>query len=334
MTEKRINQRPLLGLLTTGGTIAGAGKSPDQTLGYRAGVHGAAELLAAVPALSSIARFRTEAVASVDSKDITDAIWRDLARRAKKMLADPALTGVIITQGTDTLEETAYFLSLTLPWEKPVILTGAMRPASAMSADGPANLFNAVRLALSKKTQGRGVLVTMNDDIFTAATVTKRDTYRKNAFSGGTRGAVGRIVGDDILFSCPAAPAPLTFPIPDAPLAPVVILYGCAGDDGTLLRAALALGVRGIVYAGAGMGSIPAPVERELRAAGEKGIAVVRASRLPEGFVPLEGAAFDASPFLSSGALSPVKARILLQCALAQKTPLPSLEAIFRKANE
>ena len=141
-------ERPLLGLLTTGGTIAGAGDTPAQTIDYQAGVWDATDLLAAVPGLTAMARFRSEAVAAIDSKDITETLWRKLAARTQSLLADPAVTGVLITHGTDTLEETAYFLSLTLTGEKPVILTGAMRPATALSADGPANLWNAARLAL------------------------------------------------------------------------------------------------------------------------------------------------------------------------------------------
>lgn len=335
--------RPLLGLLTTGGTIAGTGDTPTQTVGYRAGAQDAATLLAAVPALASIARFQSEAVAAIDSKDITEALWRTLAARTQTLLEDPTITGVLITHGTDTIEETAYFLALTLRGEKPVILTGAMRPATALSADGPANLWNAARLALSPKARGRGVLVTMNDDIFTAATVTKRAAYRRNAFAAERGGPAGRIAGEDICFFHPSAPAPLSFPIPDAPLPKVVILYGYAGDDGTLIRAALRSGAKGIVYAGAGMGSIPAPAAKALLAARAKGVAIVRASRLPDGLVlshrePTQKekseptAPSSEDTILASGPLSPVKARILLQCALSQKTPLAALPQIFRQA--
>lgn len=335
-------KRPLLGLLTTGGTIAGAGDIPTQTVGYRTGVRTAQDLLAAVPALSDLARFQSEAVAAIDSKDMTEALWRKLAARAQAMMDDPAITGVLITHGTDTLEETAYFLSLTLTGETPVVLTGAMRPATALSADGPANLWNAARLALSPKAQGRGVLVTMNDEIFTAAMIAKGASTRLDAFTSAHGGPAGLLVGDDIHFFHPAVPAPLTFPLPEAPLAQVVILYGYAGDDGALVRAALRDGAAGIVYAGPGMGSLPAPVEQELRAARAKGVAVVLSSRLPEGFVPAPAA--DAAEgtrdlaetggdaFLSSGPLSPVKARILLQCALSQKTPAALLPHLFRRA--
>ena len=196
-------ERPLLGLLTTGGTIAGTGDTPEQTVNYQAGVWDAADLLAAVPALSAIARFRSEAVAAIDSKDITESLWRKLAACAQKMLEDPAITGLLITHGTDTLEETAYFLSLILTGEKPVILTGAMRPATALSADGPANLWNASRLALSPKARGRGVLVTMNDEIFTAATVPKRASYRRDAFAAERGGPAGLITGEDVRFFSP-----------------------------------------------------------------------------------------------------------------------------------
>lgn len=333
-------ERPLLGLLPTGGTIAGAGDTPAQTIDYQAGVWDATDLLAAVPGLTAMARFRSEAVAAIDSKDITEALWRKLAARTQSLLDDPAVTGVLITHGTDTLEETAYFLSLTLTGEKPVILTGAMRPATALSADGPANLWNAARLALSPKARGRGVLVTMNDEIFTAATVTKRASYRRNAFTAERGGPAGFITGETIRFFHPATPGALSFALPKAPLPPVVILYGYAGDDGALVRAALHTGAKGIVYAGPGMGSLPVPVEKELLAAQAKGVAVVRASRLTDGLVLSPGipvpqnADAAASPkgeaaFIASGSLSPVKARILLQCALAQETPLAALPQIF-----
>lgn len=329
-------ERPLLGLLTTGGTIAGTGDTPEQTVNYQAGVWDAADLLAAVPALSAIARFRSEAVAAIDSKDITESLWRKLAACAQKMLEDPAITGLLITHGTDTLEETAYFLSLILTGEKPVILTGAMRPATALSADGPANLWNASRLALSPKARGRGVLVTMNDEIFTAATVTKRASYRRDAFAAERGGPAGLITGEDVRFFSPAVPAPLSFSLPEAPLPPVVILYGYAGDDGAFVRAALRTGAKGIVYAGPGMGNLPTSVEKELIAARAKGVAVVRSSRLPEALALSPGTpepqGASKAAFVDGGPLSPVKARILLQCALAQETPLAALPQIFCRA--
>lgn len=142
-----IQPRPVIHLLATGGTIAGRAADPGEALAYAAGAIGAEELLASVPAAASLAELRSETIAAIDSKDMTEHIWRKLAARTAAHLADPQTAGIIITHGTDTLEETAYFLQLTLRSPKPVVLTGAMRPATALSADGPANLLNAVRLA-------------------------------------------------------------------------------------------------------------------------------------------------------------------------------------------
>lgn len=320
---------PLLYLLTTGGTIAGKATDATQTTDYTAGVLNAAELLAAVPAIHEIARLSSEAVANIDSKDMTEALWRKLAKRVAACLDDPKTAGVVITHGTDTLEETAYFLSLTLPATKPVVLTGAMRPATAISADGPANLLNAARLAVSPAARDRGVLVTMNDEIFSPASVTKRSPSRLDAFAAPNGGADGAIVGGKIAFFHPLLPTALRFPIPEAPLPKVIILYGYAGDDGVLVSSAVASGAKGIVYAGSGMGSLPLPVEAALIAAQKAGTAVVRASRLPGGLVISPP---SASPFIASGALSPVKARILLQFALTQKSDPAALQDIFRCA--
>lgn len=324
--------RPVIYLLATGGTIAGCAANLTETLAYAAGAIGAEELLASVPAAAALATVRSETIAAIDSKDMTEHIWRTLADRTAAHLADPKTAGIVITHGTDTLEETAYFLQLTLRSPKPVVLTGAMRPATALSADGPANLLNAVRLAAAPQARGRGVLVTLHDAIFAAAAVTKLSALRLNAFAAPHGGEVGRMVGEAVHFFAPAPPAGPHLPCPKAPLPPVAILYGYAGDDGAMVRAAVAAKYQGIVYAGAGLGSLPQPVSAALAEAQRRGVIVLRSSRLPDGYCAPLSPDDGAPPFLTSSFLSPVKARLLLQLALAHETPPAALPALFQAA--
>ncbi|PLZ03618.1 L-asparaginase [Burkholderia sp. WAC0059] len=311
---------PRIAVLATGGTIAGAAPDAANTVGYRAGVIGVEQLLTAVPGLAAIARIEAEQVASLDSKDMPLAFWTALAQRANALLARDDVDGVVITHGTDTLEETVWLLHLTVKSAKPVVLTAAMRPASALSADGPLNLLNAVTVAASAAAAGQGVLLAFNNRIHCARDVTKTSTSAVDAFQSPEIGALGWVQDARIEFQRRATrphTADSEFLIPsDWPHVEIVASY--AGVSRIAVDALVAAGVRGLVVAGTGNGSIHAALERGLVDAVAQGVAVVRASRTGSGHVMRNGAASDdALGFVSAGTLNPWKARVLLMLALA-----------------
>jgi L-asparaginase len=314
---------PRVAVLATGGTIAGSAPDAANTAGYQAGVIGVAQLLAAVPGLDALAQIHAEQVASVDSKDMSFALWTTLAQRVNELLAGDDVDGVVITHGTDTLEETAYLLHLTVKSAKPVILTAAMRPASALSADGPLNLLNAVALAASGHAAGQGVLVAFNNRIHCARDVVKTSTYAVDAFQSPEIGALGWVQDGRIEFQRRAL-RPHTVAAPFAAPAQwphVEIVTSYAGVSRIAVDALVSAGVRGIVVAGTGNGSIHATLQQALAEAAAQGIAVVRASRVGSGHVMHNGAAKDdALGFVSAGTLNPYKARVLLMLALAAGT--------------
>lgn len=172
------NNLPKIKILATGGTIAGSAEAADQLTGYTAGTMGVESLIGAVPQLADIAEVSGEQLANIDSCDITSDLWFKLAARCNELMADGNVDGIVITHGTDTLEETAYFLNLTVKGDKPIVLTGAMRPATAISADGPLDLLNAVKTAACRDACGKGVLVVMNDIIMAARYATKTSALR------------------------------------------------------------------------------------------------------------------------------------------------------------
>lgn len=312
---------PRIAVLATGGTIAGAAPDATNTAGYQAGVIGVAQLLAAVPGLDSIAQIQAGQVASIDSKDMTLALWTTLAQRVNALLASDDVDGVVITHGTDTLEETAYALHLAVKSAKPVVMTAAMRPASALSADGPLNLLNAVTLAASGAAAGQGVLVAFNNRIHCARDVVKVSTYSVDAFQSPEIGALGWVQDGRVEFQRRAlrphtVDAPFSAPA-QWPLVEIVTSY--AGVSRAAVDALVAAGVRGIVVAGTGNGSIHATLQQALAEAVAKGVPVVRASRVGSGHVMHNGAANDdALGFVSAGTLNVYKARVLLALALAQ----------------
>lgn len=314
---------PRVAVLATGGTIAGSAPDAANTAGYQAGVIGVAQLLAAVPGLDAVAQIHAEQVASVDSKDMSFALWSALAQRVNAMLAGDDIDAVVITHGTDTLEETAYLLHLAVKSSKPVILTAAMRPASALSADGPLNLLNAVTLAASGQAAGQGVLVAFNNRIHCARDVAKISTYAVDAFQSPEIGALGWVQDGRVEFQRRAL-RPHTVDAPftaDVQWPPVEIVTSYAGVSRIAVDALVSAGVRGLVVAGTGNGSIHATLQQALAEAAARGIAVVRASRVGSGHVMHNGAAKDdALGFVSAGTLSPYKARVLLMLALAAGT--------------
>ncbi|MBP0589003.1 asparaginase [Paraburkholderia sp. LEh10] len=324
---------PRIAVLATGGTIAGAAPDATNTSGYQAGVVGVGQLLAAVPSLASVANVQAEQVASVDSKDMTLALWTKLAQRVNALLASDEIDGVVITHGTDTLEETAYLLHLTVKGDKPVVLTAAMRPSSALSADGPLNLLNAVTVAGKAEAKGQGVLVAFNNRIHSARDVVKTSTYAVDAFQSPEIGALGWVQDGRVEFQRGVVrPHTLATPfvIGDAwPVVEVVTSY--AGVSRVAIDALVAAGVQGIVVAGTGNGSIHSAMQTALAEAAATGVAVVRSSRVGSGHVMHNGAAADdALGFVTAGALNPYKARVLLMLALAAGlTTAAALQQVF-----
>jgi L-asparaginase len=314
---------PRIAVLATGGTIAGSAGDASKTAGYTAGVVGVDTLLDAVPALGSVAQVHAEQIAGIDSKDMSAALWTTLSRRIEALLGQDDIDGVVITHGTDTLEETAYLLHLTVKSTKPVVLTAAMRPSTALSADGPLNLLNAVTVAASKDAAGRGVLVALNNQIHSARDVTKTSTYAVDAFRSPDTGVLGFVQDGRVEFQR-AVVRPHTvaseFVVTDQwPMVEVVASY--ADVSRVMVDALVAAGAKGIVVAGTGNGSMHATLTQALANAVKQGVAVVRASRVGSGHVMRNGAACDdALGTVSAGTLNPYKARVLLMLALASDT--------------
>ena len=297
-------------ILGTGGTIAGTSVNASDNLGYTAAQLGVADLLRAVPALASVA-IEAEQVAQIDSKDMSHDLWRDLALRCAHHLARREVAGVVITHGTDTLEETAYFLHRVLDAAKPVVLTAAMRPATSLQADGPQNLLDAVRCAQAHGA--RGVMAVLAGTVHGAREVRKVHPYRLNAFDSGDSGPLARIEEGVLrqLRDWPQdPPAFLLDSLPEDPAAwpRVHIVSSHAGSDGSVVSALRAVGADGFAVAATGNGTLHVDLEAALLQAQADGVLVLRSTRCNDGRV-IAGPA-DVLP--SAGDLTPVKARIEL----------------------
>ena len=305
-----------LTVLATGGTIAGIAGSAIRHE-YRAGEITIDEYLETVGGLGLGAELSGTQIANIDSANIGPVEWRALHGAASTALGDGACTGVIVTHGTDTLEETAFLLDQTLPAHKPVVVVGAMRPADAVGYDGLRNFANAVRVASDPEAAGRGVLVVMGDRVFAARDVYKVRTRGTEAFRGFPRESVGLVTPASLeWFGAPwrdgtAAAFVLPQRMPD-----VAIVYAYAGLDATGVRRQLGEATRGVVIAGVGEGNMSDAVRQELVALAAEGVCVVRASRADEGLVDREDED-DANRFVAARALNPQKARILLQLLIA-----------------
>jgi len=323
---------PRVAILAMGGTIAGQGASATATTEYKPGVLDVASLIASVPGLSQVARLSGEQVASIDSAHITNELLLKLARRVNALLAGGEVDGIVVTHGTDTLEETAYFLNLVVKSDRPVVLTGSMRPATAISADGPLNLYNAVVLAGSPQARGQGVLVALNERIDGARDVTKTHTTSVDTFRSPEFGCLGYVQNGKALFvkaTVKRHTLKSEFHLGTLEALPrVEILYGHGNDSRDLVDAALRAGARGIVHAGVGDGgSFPATYEA-LKEARAKGVAVVRASRVGSGLV-VPSSDDQQDGMVSADTLNPQKARILLMLALTRTTDPDELRRIF-----
>lgn len=326
-------QLPLVKLLTTGGTIAS--RYDPVKKGFVPALSGD-ELLAVIPDIKNVARVDLETVVTIGSSDMTPEIWLKLAQRVNAALADPAVTGVVITHGTDTLEETAYFLDLTITSGKPVVLVGAQRAASIKDTDGPRNLTNAIRVAISPEAVGKGAMIVMNNEINAAREVTKTSTLDVGTFQSLEFGKLGYADEDQIRFYR----APLrrqTIPLAaDAKLGRVEIVLHYAGADGALIRGLLDRGgLDGLVIAGAGLGHVSGAMYDVIEQVRAKNIPVVISTRVYRGrTLPLYATKGSGVSLVNLGCvladnLSPQKARVLLLVAMTRTKDPAELAKYF-----
>lgn len=322
-------------ILATGGTIAGKAASSTQLTGYTAGAYSVQDLLCSVPSLGELADISGEQLCNIDSSSMTDALLLKLAKRCNELLACDEIDGLIITHGTDTLEETAFFLNLTVKSDKPVVLVGAMRPATAVSADGPLNIINAVQTAICDESAGQGVLVVMNDEIYSGRDVTKTNTANVATFKAPNGGALGGIVGGRVRYYYRCVRPHTThseFDVAGVTELPRVdIIYTHIGEDRVFVDAACAAGARGLIYAGSGMGSIHESAEAALAEAVQHGVVVVRSSRTGSGVVAEGLTRWQEQGFLYADNFNPQKARLLLQLALTQTNEREVVQELFNK---
>jgi L-asparaginase len=314
---------PNIVVLATGGTIAGAGASSTGSA-YTSGQVKINAMIDAVPNIRKLAQLTGEQLANVGSQDMNVKVWLDLANRINTLLKTDTVDGIVITHGTDTQEETAYFLNLVVKSDKPVVLTGSMRPSTALSADGPLNLYNAVALAANPNAKGYGVMVVMNDEIHAAHDVKKMITTPVQTFMSPQEGMIGTVIFGDVLFFHKPSGRCTTnseFSVNGVTALPRVdIVYMCADASGDLIDMMVKAGAKGIVIAGVGDGNMNTVTLEAAKRATAAGIPVVRASRVPIGAVLIHGEVVDTDyGTVSSDELNPQKARVLLMMALLKK---------------
>lgn len=328
------SKKPNIVILATGGTIAGAAATGTQA-GYTSGAVTIDAMVAAVPGIQDLANIKGEQISNVGSQDMSLDIMLTLAKRCNELLARSDVDGIVITHGTDTMEETAFFLNLTIKSAKPVVLVGSMRPSTAVSADGPLNLYNAVGVAIDPNAKGRGVLVVMNDWIHAAHSLTKTSTTAVQTFMSPVRGLVGvSAYGKNDFFSSPPwkHTTASEFDVSHVTRLPRVdILYAYADVPPDLIDASVANGAKGIVIAGVGNGNMnKASLEASARAA-KKGVVVVRSSRVATGAVGRNVEVNDDEMgFIASDELNPQKSRILLMLALLKPRSPGDIQKLFQ----
>ncbi len=310
---------PRVIVLATGGTIAGQ-SDPRAADAYNAGSVGAQQLIKAVPGIEKLAQLTTEQVASIGSQDMNDAVWFQLARRIQQISDNNEADAIVITHGTDTLEETAFFLDKVLHTDKPVVLVGSMRPSNATSADGPGNLYEAVEVAASTQAKGRGVMIVLNDKIESARWATKTNTTSVETFRSPDSGSIGYVDPASVRFvdsQHEPRHAGLSLPAGNA-LPRVEIIYSHSNMDGEQIDEAVANHAKGIVLAGVGDGNTSIAALAALERAVHKGVVVVRSTRVGSGFVNRNVEVDDdKNGFIVSLDLNPQKARILTQLLIA-----------------
>ena len=325
--------KPTIYILATGGTIAGSGSGALDT-SYTSGTVTVDKLIAAVPDINKIATIKGEQISNIGSQEMNNEVWFKLANRVNELLTSGKADGVVITHGTDTMEETAYFLNLVVKSDKPIVMVGAMRNSGSLSADGPLNIFNAVNVAMSKEAAGKGVMVVMNDEIHAAREVTKTNTTAVDTFKSPNSGKIGTVFYGNVKFYMnPTRKHTVNsaFDITKIKELPRVdIIYSHSNDNPDFVNVAVKNGAKGIINAGMGNGN---PFPSALEALGEAvkaGVVVVRDSRVGSGETTLNGEVDDGKyGFLASDNLNAQKARVLLMLALTQTTDKAKIQEFF-----
>lgn len=314
---------PTVVVVATGGTIAGAGASALNSATYQAAKVPVDKLLAGLPELATVANVRGEQAFQIASESFTNDKLVELGKRVSTLLKDPAVSGVVVTHGTDTLEETSFFLNLVVRSDKPIVVVGSMRPGSAMSADGALNLYDAVALAASPSAKGKGVLVSMNDDILSGRDASKRINIKTSAFESPW-GALGMIVeGKTYWFRSLAKRHTINseFDIDTIDkLAEVQIVYGAGNMSPELYEGAVRSGAKAIIHAGTGNGSVPNYLVDKVKAIRATGTFIIRSTRVGEGGFVLRNAEQpdDKYDWVVAHDLNPQKAKILAAVALTK----------------
>jgi L-asparaginase len=326
--------KPNIVILATGGTIAGAAASGTQSA-YTSGAVTIDAMLKAVPGIEKLANIKGEQISNVGSQDMSFDILLKTAKRINELLSTPDVDGVVITHGTDTMEESAFFLNLTVKSDKPVVMVGSMRPSTAVSADGPLNLYNAVAVAADPQAKGRGVLVVMNDQIHAAHSLTKTSTTAIQTFMSPIRGVVGvSAYGKNDWYNNPPwkHTSQSEFDISNVTKLPRVdIVFADEDMEPDLIDASVNAGAKGIVIAGVGNGNMnKVSVDAAARAV-KKGVVVVRSSRVATGMVDRNVEVNDDElGFIASDELNPQKSRILLSLALLKPQSPSQIQQLFR----
>jgi len=328
-----LSAKPRIVILATGGTIAGSASGAAQA-SYQPGVLSIQQIIASVPDIEQLAELKGIQVCNISSQNMEERIWLELFKTIDNLFTHDLCDGVVITHGTDTMEETAYFLNLTVRHTKPIVITGAMRPATSLSADGPFNLYNAVALASSPEAQNRGVMVVMNDYILSADDVTKTNTVNPNAFSCPNYGPLG-IMRDGLPIFFRESPfrhtASSEFNITNIVSLPKTeIIYSYAFASDVAINAIVDSGADGIVVAGVGHGNYNRAISKGLEKAFARGIMVVRSSRIAAGGVDQAAEEYDTRWPVSYNK-NPQKARILLMLALTKSKDSKEIQRIFKE---
>lgn len=332
MSVAKITNKPNIAILATGGTIAGSADSNTDMTGYAAGSLDIKILIEAVPEIKQYANVSGQQITNISSSAMTNDIWLKLAEKTNTLLKQSTIDGVVITHGTDTMEETAYFLNLVVKSNKPVVLVGSMRPATGISADGPVNLLNAVCLAGSEEAIGKGVLVILNEQINAARDVTKTNTTHVETFKAHELGYLGYMQNFKPYFyrlSSRKHTVDTEFDITDCKSFPRVdIVFGHVNGDSVFVEAAIAAGAKGIIYASMGHGSIHPDTQTGLIKARKAGVIIVKSSRVGNGIVT-RLASDDKDDFVAGDTLIPQKARILLMLALTKTNDSKEIQRMF-----
>ena len=326
---------PKVVVIATGGTIAGVAASSTEFTDYKSAKVGIQALIDAIPGLRQAANVRGEQLFQISSTSMTNDHWLKLAHRVNKLLVQDDVDGIVVTHGTDTLEETAYFLNLVVKSRKPVVVVGSMRPSSAISADGPINLYDAVCLAASPDAVGKGVLVVLNDQISGARDVTKTNTSNTDTFRNWELGFMGYMrdgVPHFYRVSTRKNTVETEFDVSGTEVLPQVdIVYGYVNMNGIAVDAFVAAGTKAIIFAGTGEGTVAdSGIEPALIAARKKGVVVVRSSRVGNGLVTRSAENRDDElGFVVADTLSPQKARILAMLALTRTHDVGQIQRMF-----